>query len=406
VTLIFVNGDHIVYRYPTKDPTFATGQQYISTAGGVNSTLWTPEYYTTVLGCIDQYQICNSKYDAKACTPLVSSYRLAREIFTLGLSTMQLQTAERIVKASAALSTHYNIDGRGPAALQASLSVASTTQTKQLPPDQWRIETEHWFATGLAKLQQLIVDYAAAPQNPEVRQALKPPANSAAAAQCSSQRISLPAGATNFSLLGIEVLVILSFILWIAGTVTEWLVDRMLFWWGDEQRRLEWIATGPLGLSRLGYRAAGYGDDQSWKGETTGMPLWLPPHPDMPDLVFQGGALRLRPSHELTVLNNPTPPPSPPAPIPATRPATPSLPQARLSVSPQASSSNSNAAAIPSAGSRPTFSTPIRGSTTTSSVLPSPARRAAHRPQTPANNSTATVPPALRPSVQTTSPSP
>ena len=310
VALFFINGDHVEYEYPTNDPVYMTdNKSFTEPTNGVNSSLWTPAYYTTVLACIDQYQVCNSKQASRSCSPMVASYRLSDEIFRVALSDTQLETAKRIVRLYPTLGTYYTVAGRGASALQATIGLVGTTQTRRLPDDQWRAEVKQWFAVTLAKLQQRVVEYAAAPAIPEVLQALRPPQNTIAAAQCDAQRISLPAGAANFRWLGIEILITIGLTLWVLGTVAEQLADWLLKALGLQQRRLDWIASGPEGLQRQAYRAAGYSDG-TWAREDRGTPVWLPGSTGEPTSAVVNGAIEVNVVRILQPRGQNTAPPS------------------------------------------------------------------------------------------------
>jgi hypothetical protein len=60
--------------------------------------MWLPDRNVSVLGCIDQYRICNS--DRGVCTPPGGVVALSNAITKIGLNNAQLATALRLHKAA------------------------------------------------------------------------------------------------------------------------------------------------------------------------------------------------------------------------------------------------------------------------------------------------------------------
>lgn len=322
-----------MYDNQTNDPFFLTGSNYTEPVNGQTVNGYTPAYYTNVLACIDQYQICPGDRSREYCSALSGIYQLGNDIFNLDLKAAQLATAQRIVGQLSSLSTYASAAGRGGAALLASLSVVQDTQTKALPVDQWRQEVTQWFSISLAKLQQSAIDFAVGPAEQSLNQYIRKPQD-ALASQCSSQRIMLPSGSTNFKFSAIIIIAAVGGFFWLLGTGIEWLVDKILLLCSPRRgslqpsrartrarkSRLDWILDGPCQLQRLAYKAAGYG---KWERAREDEPVWLYEHPGEVAHItrYSVDEPLLEAAHPLTqpAANGavPTPGAPPPAPAPA-----------------------------------------------------------------------------------------
>jgi hypothetical protein len=101
--LHFLGQTSVIYHQPVLDPMFSatTAIPY-----GNNGTIWVPDQNVSVLGCIDQYRICNS--DRRACTPLSGAIDLYNAITRIGLNDAQLATALRLCNAAERSPTWHN----------------------------------------------------------------------------------------------------------------------------------------------------------------------------------------------------------------------------------------------------------------------------------------------------------
>ena len=275
VSIFFLNGDHVVYDYQTYDPLFVTGDSYTESVNRQQVIQYTPEFYTNVLACIDQYQICPANKDRQYCSVLSGIYQLGKDLINLNLNAAQLATAQRIVIQASSLSTYASVAGRRAAALLASLSVVQDTQVKALPIDQWRLEVAQWFATSLAKLQQGSIDFAVGPQDASLNQYVKQPVDPLLASQCYSQKIRLPSGSTNFHFGAIILILCIGVPLWLLGTLADCMAQSMLKVLHQEERNLSWTLDGTTQLQRLAYLAAGYG---KWERVREELPVWKYDH--------------------------------------------------------------------------------------------------------------------------------
>ena len=103
VSLHFLGQTSVMYHQPVLDPMFSatTAMPYSD-----NGTFWVPDRNVSVLGCIDQYRICNS--DRGACTPLSGVIDLYSAITRIGLNDAQLATALRLCNAAQRSPTWLN----------------------------------------------------------------------------------------------------------------------------------------------------------------------------------------------------------------------------------------------------------------------------------------------------------
>ncbi|KAI9845904.1 MAG: hypothetical protein M1837_004440 [Sclerophora amabilis] len=143
-------------------------------------------------------------------------------------------------------------------------------RSKPLPVNQWMIEVEFWFATGLAKLQKAVVDYAAsAPNLPEEAHALET-TDPMARAMCFSQMVRASSDTISFSVLGLALVLIIGALLLFMNLILDSVVgfiQRRCH--VAHHRRLEWTLDEKLQLQRLAYDEAGLG---IWSGVTSVVP--------------------------------------------------------------------------------------------------------------------------------------
>lgn len=140
MSLFFLAANSLTYGAPVSDPFFSANiPRIFSTPGnnGTNRTTYESDDYINALGCIDQFQYCNSKNNE--CTALIGSGGALDAILALNVSDKQLEIAARIAPQQLALGMHYSARGRSSGALRASESVFELSQVG-LPNDQWMKE--------------------------------------------------------------------------------------------------------------------------------------------------------------------------------------------------------------------------------------------------------------------------
>jgi hypothetical protein len=228
-TANFLASNSISYYAPVEDPWFSAHVAF-------NATKTLPAYeaddYVNVMGCIDQYQLCNPSSFPYRCTIIGSQKDFIIGYQEIGLNDYQTATADRL-RYSLSFSTMYQtVNYLGPSALLANDRVFKLLSTG-LPANQWQIEFQGWFETSLSRVQANTVEWAAntgdlGPYGHVVT--LNPkndPISKAAYELCSSQRIRNTGSYQSFSTLG---LVIVGTVIIILSLMVELCVARARKW--------------------------------------------------------------------------------------------------------------------------------------------------------------------------------
>ena len=166
------------------------------------------------------------------------------------------------------------VQGRSAASLRAQESVFQL-QSAALPDDQWTIELDSWFATGLATLQNLVVQFAAGP--PELDVDGPGQVNKVNATDrlgmfaCRNQKVRGQSLFQSFSVVGVAFIVVVAGLLSILNLVLPYTMTlvRKVFTkgkWKGEQ----WRLYDKLQLLRMVFEARG---DGTWKGEDDAVPV-------------------------------------------------------------------------------------------------------------------------------------
>ena len=112
-----LNQNNVIYEAPSDDP-WISAHTYINTSSG---DVWAMDYPVNLLGCIDQYQICNPNKGNSACTKLSGQGPVMRELGLPGnaadLNEHQSWAAVRILEFAIGMSMYYTVEGRGASAL-------------------------------------------------------------------------------------------------------------------------------------------------------------------------------------------------------------------------------------------------------------------------------------------------
>ncbi|KAN0108031.1 hypothetical protein V8E51_007773 [Hyaloscypha variabilis] len=276
ITMFFFAANAVVNTYPNSDPVFGANIAENTTEKlfGEYRIIYLADKAVNAIGCIDQYQICNSNLlgldgETMRCTPLGPAYSLFEASEQIGLNLYQLATVKTLVFAFRESSMSNSVDGRGPSALQAQNTLFTTIDAYQqevpLPNNQWQIELSSWFAVSLAALQQSLVQKASGPTDILAAGGyILKPAIKYEEAICKRQMIRNVAGYQNFSTLGIAIILIFGSGLVILGLAIDTIAGLMQrhFLKRDFQR-LSWVSDGYLQLQRLVYEGAGYDE---WGG--------------------------------------------------------------------------------------------------------------------------------------------
>jgi len=217
------------------------------------------------MACTDQHQFCNPNNNQ--CTKLThwnNSYD------NIGLNPVQAHIAGILHLYIRYQSTSSILSGRGSSALRAQEAVHDL-QSGPLPDDQWLVEVESWYTTGLAKLQRTVLEYAAGASNITYGTYVQPPMDSIQQALCYSQMVPAASDTLSFSIAGVVIVLLIGAVLIITNLILDTLVGlyqrkRNV----GKTRRLQWILDGKLQLQRLAYEEAGMGE---WSGGTSSVPI-------------------------------------------------------------------------------------------------------------------------------------
>lgn len=211
VTLVFLNQNSISYFKPVNDSWFAAHVRAQNSDPGTEDVQYQPDNPVTILGCIEQYRLCNPS--SNRCTPAGGIHGTDAEGQKLGFNAFQNITAQRMIDAFQAAKSSQVVDSLGDASLLARDKVTESF-SNGLPDTQWEAEAKGWFETSLSTIQASIVAFANAPSPLPPGIVFKlfeqsSGASDAAREQCSRQRIQNTGQFQSFSLLGIMLVIII-----------------------------------------------------------------------------------------------------------------------------------------------------------------------------------------------------
>ncbi|TKA42873.1 hypothetical protein B0A54_07089 [Friedmanniomyces endolithicus] len=115
----------------------------------------------TVLGCVESQQFCNAQFPGgPACVSFKTSDsdNGASWLSELSLNAKQNMTARRIFTALSGANLYIVTTQLGANSMLVSTNTLFRAALS-LPSNQWELEVESWFATGLAALQRRISKY-------------------------------------------------------------------------------------------------------------------------------------------------------------------------------------------------------------------------------------------------------
>lgn len=172
VALLFLLSS-MFYIDPVEDPWFqaTTKVPYIGTVFinsiGANSSMevYAPDANASVMGCTQQFQYCNQ--DGSKCSVLAGSGRggslvdsIRESADGLDLNTKQQSILSRLAQASWTTDL-YSVATQPNALLVQRQNTALVSPA--LPNNQWILEMQHLFMSGLTDMQMQIASYATGP---------------------------------------------------------------------------------------------------------------------------------------------------------------------------------------------------------------------------------------------------
>ena len=296
VSLIFFAPNSIGYLAPVEDLWFEATIPFNISVGTTYETLYYPNYLVNVMGCTDQFQICNPSTE---CTPLGSKFQLTEYLNenAIGLNAEQMASARRMETFSSYCDTYSTVDNLGDTALYARDYIQGTI-SQGMPSNQWHTEVEGWFQTNLAKMQAYAIEYAANKKdlgpygyiyhpNPDL------PIDAPWVHQCKNQRIRNSGSYQSFSVLGLVVLLVIGGILIILSLILEPAVRLLRRFTGSgPHREAARIADRKLQLQRMIFEEGGHG---VWEKEMDDVPVMRGRNVRLPVPVRVGDSMVYQP---------------------------------------------------------------------------------------------------------------
>jgi hypothetical protein len=117
--MVFIAPNSIKFRKQVKDPIFQTTYPETELSNtGERFTVYTPDYQVSVMGCTEQYSICNPNLKSSNCTPQSGQCALLILIQPHNFNSAQLVTAYRMIYMTADGTSYSSVNGVGPDALR------------------------------------------------------------------------------------------------------------------------------------------------------------------------------------------------------------------------------------------------------------------------------------------------
>jgi Na+-transporting methylmalonyl-CoA/oxaloacetate decarboxylase gamma subunit len=229
-----------------------------------------------VLGCTEQYQICEPL--TKTCTDLTGLYAVqnAVERGNIGLSKRQQATFSVVWEAAWGMVMQWTMKLLNDRVLLAQnwAFTAVATGSSTLPPNQWQQEAFNLHNLSLAMFQHRINQYAA-PETFEIAPGVRAdryldtPTDPDLLAICYRQRV-LSARHYSVSVLGMAIILIVGSLLIILDQSMEALWFHFFKARSGLAKRAEWTQTGTMQLHRQTLEARGIG---SWYRKNHDFPV-------------------------------------------------------------------------------------------------------------------------------------
>ncbi|KAF2192030.1 hypothetical protein K469DRAFT_696089 [Zopfia rhizophila CBS 207.26] len=245
VTLMMLAQNGVKYTAPVDDPWFSAHEQVNITS---RKSVWMSDYAVSLLGCIDQYQLCNpAKPGDSGCT--------------------QLSSAEKIQRGGRQPCAFRLQHGQAVNILQILLEHSWDRISWPIPKTQWQHEVSIWFQTCLAKEQSWAVEWATAPRNLQATLAgdgaalnVTPPINDEGRQQCSQQMVHGNGAHQSFSVLGLALTLALGGIIILTGLAIDVVVGRLRPQ-STRYKKEQWDVEEVLALHKAAYAGRGLWDD-------------------------------------------------------------------------------------------------------------------------------------------------
>jgi len=194
-----------LYPSPVTDPWFNAQTPVIDISKAGNTTLYAASQPVSVLGCIDQTEICNARNGSDNCVPLPGG--LYADVIDTLSSQLQLSSKQAGLLRRFHDPIHNSIDASlglgGDGNLLAS-AFANKWLSTELPSDQWILELQHAYITFIISVQLGVVKYVNGLSNPAYNHWVTP-ASAEEAWMCKAQIVQRDDYAS-FSILGLAII--------------------------------------------------------------------------------------------------------------------------------------------------------------------------------------------------------
>jgi len=246
LSLFFLAFNNIAYPAPVDD-LFFTSHRWENTSI-TGKGLYYGDKIASVMGCIDQHQICNPNgQNGPRCTALdASGVTHLHEPDRLGFSDLQSNISFIIESLILNTDLARSTGGHGAGSLVAQRTVYDGVNVP-LPSNQWHIEVGNWFNIALAGLQHAVVQYATGPPDGQYR-----PQNRLDTKvfkrlydnTCSLQKVrqfGSAQGYVTFSFLGLMIIIGVGGLVIVSSLLLEFAVSRPKKGWLGAERRAAWV---------------------------------------------------------------------------------------------------------------------------------------------------------------------
>jgi hypothetical protein len=263
VSVIFINQNSIKYNEPVDDVVFSAHMPRAISLGSASIPYYTSDYFTNVIGCTDQVQICNP---STRCSPLTDYNSVIESLDYLSLTDIQVAVAQRFTNNMIYQNAYHSVSGRGGAALRAN-ELVSVLQSPALPNNQWQIEVDGWFGVTLARMQQMVIEYATGPSNMPLGGYIVAPLMGSDHDLCAAQKMKGSNAHQNFNFIAVLVVIGICSVIILLG----FFVDTCVGWCQDRKSypKQAWKLDNFLQLHRMAQEGAGYG---RWKNSQEAVP--------------------------------------------------------------------------------------------------------------------------------------
>ena len=281
INLVFLSQNSVVHNSPVDDPWYAAHSSPFNVVAASaengddghvteNATIYFRDQPVSVLGCVEQYQICNTDQSIEdQCTPLTGARQLMDAVNGLTLTSAQRATAQILADASASTSIDQVLDALGTSALLATQSLVGSIQSP-LPSNQWTLEVESWVKTELAQLQRAVLEHATGPANLDLLPYLSRASTAAEKELCRNQKARTTT-VQNFSVLAIIIILVVGSLIICVDLSLDYVIEylrRQHF--TSNHKLLAWKTDNLLQLQRLAHEEVGSGD---WDGCVDRVPV-------------------------------------------------------------------------------------------------------------------------------------